>query len=79
MRPTVGPPTMGTGCAHGADLDSPACGAAPAQHVRVLSAWGDVALTTCADHAQVARECGTIVQEHRYGAACTAGECWSGS
>lgn len=79
--PFVGPPVtvQDDRCAFAPDLDQPKCGQRAITHLVVRSVgWGVVGLATCADHEQVARLSGEVLNEHPYDDPCQymTGECW---
>ena len=79
MKPFVGPPTEGEGCAYSAELDEPACGMPPGVHLLVRTpGWGLVALTSCGAHVGIALASGEWMRGHPYGIACRDGPCWDG-
>lgn len=76
VAPFVSLPTSGTGCAHSVDIDTAACGEAEQVHILAHCPWGIVALSSCAEHAPVARAAGNPLAEHIYGPACVDQSCW---
>ncbi len=80
MKPFVGLPTEGEGCAFSPDLDGEACGINPALHILTdAPGWEVVALATCDAHAAFARSAGQWLREHPYGPDCLTGTCWEAS
>lgn len=76
IKPFVGPPHLGDGCAYSPDLDAAQCTNAATVHVAVESAWGVAGLASCDEHASIARASGTSISEHAYGPQCDDAQCW---
>lgn len=79
--PRVGPPSddYRAVCEFSLTRDTPKCGAPATVHVCTTSPeWGTVALATCDEHVDIARQAGHREAEHPYRGVCgMAGTLWT--
>lgn len=72
-KPRVGAASdeHGPDCAFSVEPGEPLCGNRATRHLLVKDAtYGEVALQTCDEHVDVARQAGELLQEHVFEVAC---------